>query len=248
MSTVRTFLLLLLMCIPVYGEEIILDENTPNDVLAVRALIEKFDSGDIVVRTEPFVTYTPAFVAYAESVATFGECAVDPLRDALHIGATIENKQVRTAAAIALAGVGPAAMRAEPEIQALLDSTDDRDNILACGIIQGIGPDASTLVGSLRTLLYHDSFHVQYWSCRAIASIGPGAGKAAPDLCILLESGVASVRRNAAVALGEIADGIEPHVREITIDLLIKATEDYSKPVRVAAAEALGKFYEGANE
>lgn len=235
MTKILEALVVLLLCVPVYGEDIILDANTPNEVLAVQVLIEKFDSLDIVIRTKPR-GMIPAFVIYAEAAAFFGDCAVDPLIKALG-----EESQIRVAAAIGLEAIGPAAIKATPQLIVMLAGSD-RDNILACGIIRGIGPDAVKLVPLLRPLLDNDNFHVQYWACRALNSIGPGAQMATPDLCRELLMGIASVRRNAAITLGNIAPGMTKRQLQETIDALEVATQDKCQPVRVAATEALDKI------
>lgn len=227
----RFLLLLLLLCSPAFGE-IQLDGGTPNEVLAVQALIEHFADTEVIIRTDPWYTSLPVFVVYAEAAASFGDCAVNPLIEALMDG----NSQVCVAAAIALEAVGPAAIKAKPLLEEMLQSEDDRTNILACGIIRGIGPNAVELINSVMVCLDSENFHVQYWACRALGGIGPNATQAIDRLCELLKDGVASVRRNAALALGEIAIGLDDPT---VIQALEQATEDYSHLVRVAAQEAL---------
>jgi len=226
-------LLLMLLATPVYG-----NANTPDDVMAVQALIEKFDTPGIVV-TEDGRT-VPAFVVYAEAVAAYGDCAVDPLIVALE-----EEGQVRVAAAIALDMIGPASIKAKPQLVVLLNSSVDRDNILACGVIRGIGSSAAELVPLVREQLYHKNFHVQYWACRALASIGPGAHAATEDLCERLGTGVASVRRNAAIALGSIAPGMTLRQLQETVNVLeVTKLRDECHPVRIEAVAALAKIAE----
>jgi len=225
-------MLLLLLTTLVYGGIV---PNTPEDVLAVRALIEKFDTPGLV-DIEGRGTI-PAFVVYAEKVAAYGNCAVDPLIEALG-----EEGQVRVAAAIALDMIGPAAIKAAPQVIELLGSSVDRDNILGCGIVRGIGRGAVKLVPHLLPLLGADNFHVQYWACRALSSIGPGAHVATDNLNRLLFTGAASARRNAAIALGSIAPGMTLRQIQETIDALTAATEDVCHPVRVEAIAALKKI------
>lgn len=230
----RFIMLLLLLTAPVYGGEI--TPNIPEDVLAVRALIEKFDTpGFVDVEGRGTI---PAFALYAEEVATYGECAVDPLIEALG-----EEGQIRVAAAIALDIIGPASIKATPQIIKLLGSTVDRDNILGCGICRGIGRDAVGLVPQLLPLLDADNFHVQYWACRALSSIGPGAYAATDGLNRLLLNGVASARRNAAIALGSIAPGMTQRQLQETRDALTAVAEtDGCHPVRIEAIAALKKI------
>lgn len=222
----RFVIVLLLLAAPVYGG--ILAANTPDEVLAVQVLIEKFDNANTVTRTD--------FVTFAKAIASFGECAVDPLIEALG-----KEGQIRVAAAVGLEAVGPAAIKATPQLIEMLDASD-RDNILVCGIIRGIGPDAVKLVPLLRTLLDNNNFHVQYWACRALSSIGPGAQMATPDLSKELLTGLASVRRNAAIALGNIAPGMTERQLQETITVLEVAQQDGCHPVREAATEALERI------
>lgn len=229
--------LFLLLCVPVYGEEIILDVNTPNEVLAVQVLIDHFDTTDVIVRTDPWMSITPAFAIYAELVASYGECAVDPLIKVLG-----EEGQIQVAAAIGLEAVGPAAIKAIPQLIEMLESSSNTDNILACGIIRGIGPYAVELVPLLQKQLHNDNFHVQSWACRALSSIGPGADMVTGELVVILKEGIASVRRNAAIALGNIARDLDGKSKLVVTNALRQTGCDYSAPVRVAAMEALSKL------
>ena len=235
----RFVFLVLLLVSPAFGEEIRLDADTPNEVLAVQALIERFDDTDYVFRTDPLLEVVPAFAIYAEAAASFGECAINPLIQALD-----GSRQSRVAAAIGLAAIGPLAIKARPQLIEMLE-TGGRDSILACAIIQGIGPDAKEFVPQLRLLLAADDFHVQYRACRALSAIGPGAGSTAGALIVALREGVASVRRNAAIALGNIAVELDGKSKWAVIQALRQTQNDYSVPVREAAMEALRNL--GAN-
>ena len=229
----RFLFVLLLLCSPAFAE-IQLDEGTPNEVIAVQALIDRFGDTEIIIRTEPWFHTLPAFVIYAEAAASFGDCAVDPLIEVLKG----YNPQVRTAAAIALEKVGPTAIEAKPLLEEMLQSDDDHTNILACAIIRGIGPDAVELVDLVKELLYDENFHVQYWACRALGGVGLEAAIVVNELLDRLVTGVASVRRNAALALGEITKSIDNNGP--IIQALLQAIEnDYSVPVKDAAREAL---------
>jgi len=226
-------LLLLLLCVPVFGD-------TSNDVVAIQALIDRFDDTEIIITTEPWYQTRLAFVDHAEAVAEFGECAVDPLIKVLED----ENLQVRVAAAVALEKIGPAAIKASPLLREMLQSDDDRTNILACGIIRGIGPGALELVDLVIAQLDNENFHVQYWACRALGGAGSCAESATDELVELLETGFASVRRNAALALGKIyacrCDQAPIHV----VAALERVIEnDYSVPVKAAAKEALKNIH-----
>ena len=230
------FVLPLLLCVLVYGGYTVLNVNTP-DVLSVQDLIDNFDSTEIITETEPWVSTTPAFVIYAELAASFGECAVDPLIEALN-----GEGQIRVAAAIGLEAVGPAAIKATPQLIEMLEGTNDHDNILACGIIRGIGSDAVKLVPLLQKQLHNDNFHVQYWACRALSSIGPDAAPAVGELVVALREGITSVRRNAAIALGSIAGNLDGKSKWAVIIALEQTKDDSSVPIRDAAVEALTKL------
>ncbi len=232
------FLLLLLLCSPTFAD-IQLDEGTPNEVLAVQVLIERFGDTDIITRTEPWFTVVPVFVVYAEAAASFGNCAVDPLIVVLQD----ENLQVRVAAAFALEAVGPASIKAKLLLEEMLQSDDDFTITLACAIIRGIGPDAIELVDPVMTCLDHKNFHVQYWACRALGGIGLNATPAADKLIELLKTGVASVRRNAALALGQIYKFRGDQTVNVIRALLQVIENDYSMPVKAAAEEALKNIH-----
>ena len=230
-------LLLLLLCVLIYGGYTVLNVSTPDGVLAVQGLIANFDSTEIITETEPWVSTTPAFVIYAESAASYGDCAVDPLIEALG-----EKGQIRMAAAIGLEAVGPAAIKAKPQLIEMLESSSDLDNILACGVVRGIGPGAVALTPLLQKLLHSENFHVQYWACRALSSIGPDAAPAVGELVVVLREGVTSVRRNAAIALGNIAGNLDGKSKWAVINALEQTKDDSSVPVRDAAKEALNKL------
>ena len=232
----RFLLLLLLLCLPACNGEIQSETTAPNE--AVQTLIDRFDDTEIVVRTEPWYDTLPAFVVHAEAAASFGDCAVYLLMVALED----ENPQVRTAAAIALEKIGPASIKAKPLLEEMLQSDDDHTNILACAIIRGIGPGAADLVDLVKELLYNENFHVQYWACRALGGVGLEAAIVVNELLDRLVTGVASVRRNAALALGEITKSIDNNGPIIqALEQVIE--HDYSVPVKDAAKEALKNIH-----
>jgi hypothetical protein len=220
---------------PSSGAEIQLGEGQPDDTLAIRTLVEKFDSPDVVIRTEPTLVVQPAFVNYALACAKLDGAA--PILAEVLAGGDY-SQQARVAAAVALEAIGPDAIVAEPALRGMLSSPEEGENNLACGIIRGIGPDAVPLLPLVRALLNADSFHTQYWACRAIAAMGEDASDATGDLCQLLTNQPASVRRNACIALGEVAVA-SPMVPEV-VELLAKvAKEDPVAPVREAAEGAI---------
>jgi HEAT repeat protein len=244
----------------VFGEDIRLDMNTPSDTLAVQALVEQFDSQDIVLRIDEdgcLRSTIPAFVHYAKACAKL-DGAVPILIEVLaserwapgeappQFCGPLYSEQARLAAAVALEEIGPAAMECDelpPLLGTLLESPSPSENIKALAIIRGIGPDAASLLSPVRTLLYAENFHVQYWACRAVAAMGDAGEPAVADLCLLLlMDSPASVRRNACIALGEVAGNSKDQDVAARI-LIIVAQQDYSYPVRVEARAALKKFY-----
>jgi len=134
--------------------------------------------------------------------------------------------------------IGPCAAPMVPKLMALAEEGPDICRRTAIGALMAIGPDAAPAVPSLRKHLYHEDFHTQYWACRALAAIGPAALPAVPDLVDRLKNGVASVRRNAAAALGKLGPEIGPDA----IAALIQAVDDPLQPVREQAVLALGRL------
>jgi HEAT repeat protein len=150
---------------------------------------------------------------------------------------------VRIEAAIALAKIGPEAIAAEPVLKEMLRGDDELNNALACGIIQGIGGRAVNLIDDISMLLPHENFHIQYWACRALGAIGPLAHRKALVLGPMMMNEEASVRKNAAMALGNIALGCSAEDFRLVIWWLEFAAEnDRCHPVREAAKEALNKL------
>jgi HEAT repeat protein len=225
-------------------QEITVPLAESTDTLAVQALIEKFDSPDVLIRTDDegyMMTTVPAFACYAEACAKL-DGAVPILRGVL---ADIHQSsyQRRLGAAIALEAAGPEAVEVLPLLEVMLERPDVRENIMALAIIRGIGPDAASLLSPVRTLLYAENLHVQYWACRAVAAMGDAGEPAVADLCLLLiMDSPASVRRNACIALGEVAPQSENV--DIVIRLLAEVlVTDYSHPVQVEAKAALEKIF-----
>jgi len=246
-DSARLFVVMLVIVLlisgAVFGGERIVPLEKPADTIAVETLIAQFDSQDVILRTDAdgcLMYAIPAFSCYAEACAKLDGC-VPLLIDVFDDPASSEQK--RLAAACALEAVGPDAMQAEPLLRLLLESPDVGDNIMALAIIRGVGPDAASLLSPVRTLLYAENFHVRYWACRAVASMGDAGEPAVADLCLLLMMDEpASVRRNACIALGEVA-GCSVNLGPAVRVLEEIAADDYSHPVRVAARAALEKFF-----
>ncbi|MFO0905660.1 MAG: HEAT repeat domain-containing protein [Pirellulales bacterium] len=143
----------------------------------------------------------------------------------------------------ALSGLGAQATPIIPDLIRILetDNPDNRRHVLA--IIQALGPIAKDATPAIRKKLFHEDFHTQYWACRAIGAIGPEAIAAAPDLGKLLSTRyAASVRRNAALALGLLGPGIGRAGVEQLTDML----RDRNHPVRIDAALSLGALGDAA--
>lgn len=241
------FVVLILAAFAKAEEPVILHLGQSTDVLAVSALIDRFDSKETVITINPATespVEIPAFVAYATACAKLSD-ATPLLAEVL--GDVAATGQVRMAAAVALSRTGPEAIGAEPALNRLLAGTQV-ERRMAAGVIQGIGPAAASLVPALSPNLYSVSgdFHTQYWTCRALGAIGPEASHSVPDLAYLCEYGVASVRRNACLAIGLIAPGtdMEAYGREV----LEKSRHDWIAPVRDAAEEGLANFHVNIND
>lgn len=154
-----------------------------------------------------------------------------------------DDPEVRVEAAIALAKIGPEAIAAEPVLKEMLRGNNELDNALACGIIQGIGGRAVNLIDDIGMLLAHENFHIQYWACRALGAIGPMAHRKALILGTMMLNEEASVRKNAAMAIGNIALGCsEEDFRAVIYWLEYTIENDVCHPVREAAKEALNKL------
>ena len=87
-------------------------------------------------------------------------------------------------------------------------------------------------------MLKHEDFHTQYYACRALGGIGPKAKSVADELVRLTKEGIASVRRDAAKAIGNIG----PAAGAGVVGPLVELLNDRSHPVREEAAIALGKL------
>jgi HEAT repeat protein len=123
------------------------------------------------------------------------------------------DKLLRRRAVLAIYHMGAKAKSAVPRLTELsqMDNSEIRHAALAA--LTGIGPAAEEAVPTLIQLLEHDDFHSQYWSCRVLAAIGmPAAEPAVGPLLECLDTGVASVRRNAAAALGELGPKVAARV------------------------------------
>jgi len=149
-----------------------------------------------------------------------------------------ERLTVRRIAMLEIHDAGPKAKAAVPGLIEVLQQDDPATRKFAINALKGIGPDARSAVPILTKTLSSDDFHTQYWACRALGAIGADAKPAVPKLMELAQGGVASVRRNAAAALGNIG----PTIGEPGLNVLVEAMSDWTQPVRQQAVIALGKL------
>lgn len=176
----------------------------------------------------------PNWILAFKAIGSFGKEAL-PHLEARWKDATPE---IRASLCVAFAELGPAAAPAVPLLVELLEKDEDANRRQAVGALGAIGPAAAPAVPVLRKMLYHEDFHTQYWACRALGAIGDDALPAVPDLIDRLKNGAASVKRNAAMALGRLG----PRIGREAIDALIAAVDDPLQPVREQAVLALGRL------
>jgi HEAT repeat protein len=198
----------------------------PEAAGAVAKVIARLDDRDLAGSI-------PLWQIASETLGQMGEAAVpaliqqlDPRRPQRYYGACA-----------ALQRIGPAAAQAVPKLVDLA-MRDDEDSQPALHALRGLGPAAKDALPMLMKLLDSRDFHNQYLACRVIGALGEHGQPATGKLCQLLTSGVASVRRNAAAALGQIG----PSIGDEGIDCLIRAVEDPLQPVREEAVIALGRI------
>jgi HEAT repeat protein len=117
---------------------------------------------------------------------------------------------VRRAAASALQGIGPAAKDAVPELVKLLRDPDGGVRGPAVEVLGSIGPAAKDAVPELVKLLRAPPPYAGTRGPAALAlgRTGPAAKDAIPELAELLKDPNPRVRREAAHALGDIAEGL----------------------------------------
>ncbi|MCH5374255.1 MAG: HEAT repeat domain-containing protein [Planctomycetes bacterium] len=150
-----------------------------------------------------------------------------------------DRSQLRMAASLIIIHLGPKAKDALPALTEALRSSDlDTRRPALMNAMLCLGTEAKPAMPLMREYLDDEDFHTQYWACRVLGAIGPEAEVAVPKLVSLLQGGVASVRRNAAIALGKIGPGIGDEA----LKALIAALKDLSQPVREQAAIALGRL------
>jgi HEAT repeat protein len=118
------------------------------------------------------------------------------------------NTMTRRSALQALRLMGPAAVRAVPQVTEALKDTSRDVRCSAAETLGIIGPDAREAASALEALLQDDEESVRYCSAWALGKIGDAS--AAPALEKLLNDNSRDVRQAAADALGRIRN---PHRR-----------------------------------
>jgi HEAT repeat protein len=195
-------------------------------------LIERFDDREIV-RMDGAVGEVWYYAGVA--VGNYGEVAVPLLIELLQQ----DDPQRRTGASLSICVLGPAAKDVLPALLEALRSADlDTRRPALMSALLSLGKEAKPAMPLMLDFLDDQDFHTQYWACRVFGAIGPEAQVAVPKLLPLVRTGVVSVRRNAAAALGLIGPDIGPQ----GLDVLIQALNDPLQPVREQAAIALGRL------
>lgn len=175
-----------------------------------------------------------AYVA-AEAVSHYGPRAVPLLQDAVRD----PQPQVRRSAALTICLLGTEARDVVPAlIEAFADADLDTRRPFLMNALLCTREHALPALPLMREFLDDEDFHTQYWACRVLAALGPHAAPAAPRLVELVGDGVTSVRRNAALALGQIG----PAIGDSGLQVLIRALHDPSQIVREDAVIALGNL------
>ncbi len=195
-------------------------------------LLECFDD-----RAAAQVDGNKAEVWYFAALAAgeYGEAVVPMVIDLLQQ----DDRQRRVGASLVIMVLGPEAKDVLPTLIEALHTADleTRRPALMSAMLS-LGVEAKPAMPLMMEFLGDEDFHTQYWACRVLGAIGAEAHVAAPALVDLLQHGVASVRRNAAAALGRIGPGSGPQA----LDALIRALNDPIQPIREQAAIALGRL------
>ena len=144
----------------------------------------------------------------------------------------------RSAAAIALGGIGPEAKSAVPALAEVLDDINEEETVQrdAEAAIRSIGHAA---VPTLTALLKDKDEGVRGNAARALGIIGPEAETAIPDLTRMVTDKDAGYRDRlgACYAFGKIGPAAKAAIPAIT-----EMLKDRYTPVREAAAESLGEI------
>ena len=167
--------------------------------------------------------------AAAEAV---GEIRVTPqMVEPLVVQLSNPDKEVREAVVGALVSIGQAAVN--PLIQELT-SSNMKARLAAIQALVGIGPEASSAAAALVTAL-GDEETIRRAAIHALTRIGRGA---VGPLVAALGSEDEPVRLSVLEVLGSIGREIKSEMGSI---LVIRALEDESSRIRLAATRALGR-------
>ncbi|MBC8351804.1 MAG: HEAT repeat domain-containing protein [Planctomycetes bacterium] len=201
-----------------------------DDDAAIAALLVRLEDKEL--RSDD----TPVWAFAAQALGKLGPKSVPRLIEKL----AADNRTGRRAAAVTLHDIKPPPRQAVPALMTLLIQNEPETRIAAMYAIIALDPkQAAPAMTSLRSMLNGDDFHTKYWACRTIGAIGaPEALDAVPKLLELTGTGVASVRSNAADAIGTI--GVTVGSR--AIGPLTMMLEDRNYVVRRAGVIALGRL------
>jgi HEAT repeat protein len=180
--------------------------------------------------SDPQASVTLAAVA---ALARIGEPAVAPLTKRLG-----REHPARSAAALALAEIGPPAKPALPALEALLDDADRGVRLRAAEAHWRVGGDAGKGLTVIRAGLKDEA--LRQAAVDALFRVGPPARAALPELTEAVRDPSATVHQPAARALARIGADAVAALRE--------ALGDERESVRWSAARALGQIGAAAKD
>jgi HEAT repeat protein len=169
-----------------------------------------------------------------ESLARFGEAAVQPLLAALKR----DNPYIQVFAAEALLEADP--RRGPSVIQVLsrgLQHSSRAIRVQAASALTRVGPEGKRVIPLLVLALKDEDDDVRYNAADALGSIGPDDKSAIPALINSLADPHPYVRGYAAVALGKCG----PRAKA-AVSALVKLIHDENEEVRTFAARSLGQI------
>jgi HEAT repeat protein len=169
--------------------------------------------------------------AVAETLATYGAAAVDPLIGALDS----ERAPVRSHAAQALGAIGTDAARATPPLVALLRNEDAVVRVVAARTLGQVATGSTKAVQPLVRALDDEDEQVRANAAWAIGEHGSQARWSVLPLIDTLRDGAPVVRMNAATALGKMGR----HASQATLDLQSLLDQESNEAVRHEVSEAL---------
>jgi HEAT repeat protein len=158
-----------------------------------------------------------------------------PALDALSAALASDDKQLRRAAAEAIASLGPEMI---PRLRTLLDDTDARVRESAARALAGIGVPARSLAGKLLERMREGEAAVRIQAALAYWRV---EGESEPPLALLdnlLKDVDINERWEAVEAIGLIASEARPAIRGLT-EVLVNLLKDRDARVRAMAARWL---------